>query len=88
MNFKSRARQSIYALVVLFLSAGPINGFSQTGPPYPCDDALRCSNKCQADGFTCWDIDDGVPLDNGLLFLVGGAVAFGLYRLNMRREQA
>jgi len=82
---KHDCRKMKLVLVVMLLMFSSLRTYSQ---PYTCFDPPSCPGGCRQDGITCWDIDDPVPLDNGLLFLIGGAVAFGLYRLNMRRQQA
>ena len=54
--------------------------------PYDCINDDVCQGLCNEDGLTCWNIDDPVPLDNGLLILCGLALTFGLYKLNRRRQ--
>lgn len=67
-------------LVVFLLLFNPLNSSAQPAP-IPCADPLSCPEGCKLDGFTCWDIDDPVPLDNGLLILVASGIAFGVYKL-------
>ena len=54
--------------------------------PYACKPLIFCPGGCQENGIDCWDIDDPVPLDNGLIVLVGAGIIFGLYKLNSRRS--
>ena len=87
MDLIKSGRQTIkLAMVLMLLLFYSVYSYAQ--PVYPCTDPLSCPGGCHEDGVTCWDIDDPVPLDSGLLFLVGTAVTFGLYKLNLRRQQA
>jgi hypothetical protein len=54
-------------------------------PPYPCQPFIFCPGGCQLDGTTCWDIDDPVPLDNGLIVLVAAGMIIGVYKLRSLR---
>lgn len=70
----------ILMLFVLFL---PFNTQAQ---PYACtNDELGCPDGCKADGVTCWDPDDPVPLDNEVIFLIAIGLGIGLYKLSSRR---
>jgi hypothetical protein len=79
-----RQMRAAIVFIVLLLSSIP----SSAQPVYMCDDPASCAGGCKEDRVTCWDVDDPVPLDNGLLILVGAAVTYGLYKLNIRRQQA
>ena len=87
MDLIKSGRQTIKLAMVLMLLL-LCSFYSYAQPVYPCDDPLSCPGGCHEDRVTCWDIDDPVPLDSGLLFLVGAAITFGLYKLNLRRQQA
>ena len=81
-------KKSIKVFLFIFAFLLFIDSLSSNAQPapIPCKPFIFCPGGCLADGETCWDIDDPVPLDNGLLILVAGAMAFGLYKLNSRRQ--
>jgi hypothetical protein len=62
------------------------NSDAQPPPPYPCTGLVFCPGGCQADGVTCWDIDDPIPLDEGVIVLLGAGIIFGIYKLKSVRQ--
>lgn len=53
--------------------------------PFPCKDSFGCPGGCKEDGVTCYDIDDPVPLDDFILYLLAAGIGFGLYKLHTHR---
>ena len=72
------------AAVVLLVAFNCLSAYAQG--PVPCNDPFQCAGGCKPGGTECWDVDDPVPIDNGLLILVGAALTFGLYKLHQRRQ--
>lgn len=76
-------RVKIFLLTLLmFILVDSSFSNAQPPPPYPCDVGIVCPSGCQQNGIDCWDPDDPVPLDNGLILLSVIGITFGLYKLN------
>ncbi len=76
---------SSFFILVMILFFIPVSGSGQ--PPYPCNDSFACPGGCQEDRVTCFDIDDPVPLDNLVFYLVAAGIGFGLYKLHSQRSR-
>ena len=75
---------TIFLFTLMFLVLGDSND-TTAQPPYPCEPFIFCPGGCLVDGTTCWDIDDPVPLDNGLIVLVAAGILIGVYKLRSLR---
>ena len=86
-TIKTGSKLFAVIIILLFLQLKPISLVAQPGP-VPCDEPydIGCPDGCKADRMTCWNPDDPVPLDNGLLLLAGAALTFGLYKLHRRKQ--
>lgn len=74
----------LFGLLILLLCM--LMPFSLNAQPYPCKDDSSCQGQCQADGVTCWNIDDPVPVDNSIIMLVAAGLIFGVYRLGFKAQ--
>lgn len=74
----------VMLLIFILVDSSYLN--AQPPPPFPCKPGIVCAGGCQENGVDCWDIDDPVPLDSGLIILAAAGILFGLYKLNSRRS--